>query len=395
MNTKPDIAILSFSNIQRDGRVLRQIEYLSRHYRVSVLGYGKLPPTLSDQVPMYSIQPPTSRARRLRKALWLPLAKFTTAHFYETWYWGEEEFKAAYAILCQLRPTAIHANDWEALPVAVRASQETGALVVADLHEYAPLMRENRPYWKLFYKPLIEYYLNRTLSCVAASVTVSRAIADRYASEYAIQPIVVMNAPKTSPSLTFKPTQSDVISLVHHGNASRDRQLERMIETVAYLDQRYHLHLMLVSRDTRYLAALQALAVRRASGRVHFVSPVPPDEIVARIARFDIGFYPIPNTTYNHLAALPNKFFDFVTAGLAVCIGPSLEMSHLIHEYGFGVVAPALTPSIIAETLNHLTTDAIDAMKHAAFQAARRLNADIEMQKLINLYQKLMVKRKT
>jgi len=386
MTIKPDIAILSFSNIQRDGRVLRQIEYLSRHYMVSIIGYGQLPPILAERASMCPVLPTASRIRRLRKLFWLPLARLTSPRFYETWYWNDPEFKQAYKILCQLCPAAIHANDWESLPVAIRAAQETGALVIADLHEYAPLIRENRPYWRLFYKPLNEYFLRQCLPYVHASVTVNQTIADRYNAEYHINPIVVMNAPQITDAPIFRPTQPNAIALVHHGNAIRDRKLELMIETLALLDKRYTLHLMLVERNPGYIQDLKALADKLVPNRVYFHAPVQPSEIVTYISQFDIGFYLVPAHSYNQLVASPNKFFDFVVAGLAVLTGPAPEMARMSLEYGFGKVAPSIEPAAAAQILNNLSAIDIDTMKQAAINARNYLNADIELSKLIQLY---------
>ena len=389
MNLKRRIAVLSFSPLQGDGRVLRQVEYLSQSFTVDVIGYGPLPAAYTSRARGFSLDPPTNRARRWRKACWLPLGRIAPAA-YETWYWSEAEFRQALDTLRELRPDAIHANDWEALPVAVRAARDTGACVVSDLHEYAPLLRENRRYWRTFYKPSIEYFLSAYLGATAASVTVSRAIADRYRAEYGIDPIVVMNAPQPAPRLPFRPTDPEHIRLIHHGNAIRDRQLERMIETVALLPPRYSLYFMLVERDPAYAAELRALARMRAPGRVFFLPPVSPAEVVKRISEFDIGFYLMPALSFNQLAALPNKFFDFVMAGLAVCIGPSPEMEVLIRDHGFGLVAPDLAASTAARLLAAQSSSDIDGLKRQALVAREVLNADVELGKLLHLYEELL-----
>lgn len=389
MNRRPHIAILSFSNIPRDGRVLRQIEYLSQHFDVSVIGYGDLPAQFNDHTPMYTICEPTRRARRLRKALWLPLAKFSTPRFYETWYWSEEEFNTAFDMLCRLRPTAIHANDWEALPVAVRAAQKTGALVVADLHEYAPLMRENRPYWRIFYKPLIEYFLQQCLPSVNATVTVNQTLADKYAETFDIHPLVVMNTPPLVNNRVMQATDPTNIRLVHHGNAERDRHLENMIESVALAQPRYSLHLMLIERNRGYLADLEQLAQRIAPDRAFFHPPVSPQEIVPRISEFDVGLYLLPPQGFNQSAALPNKVFEFVMAGLAVCAGPSLEVARLTQEYGFGLVVPSLDPKMVARHLDLLSAHDIDKMKSKSITASAKLNAETELGKLVHMYRSM------
>ncbi len=389
MNNKPKITILSFSNIHSDGRVLRQIEYLASQFELDVIGYGHLPPVLQDKARMLSIHPPTSFARRSRKALFLSAGKIFSP-MYERWYWSEKEYHAAFDLLMPCRPDAIHANDWESLPVAVRAAQETRARIVLDLHEYAPLLRENRWYWKTFYKPLIEYFLHKYIPYVSASVTVNQPIADRYAKEYGLQPIVVTNAPKCTGQSEFRATDPDHIRLIHHGNADPDRGLEIMIETLALAHPRYTLHLMLVERSRGYISELKALAQRVAPSRVFFYPPVPPAEIVPRISEFDIGFYLLPPKNFNQLAASPNKFFDFVMAGLAVCVGPSLEMARLTQQFGFGLVAPSLEPAQVARCLDNLSAADVNQMKLKAIEARGILNADVELARLVNLYSDLL-----
>ncbi len=163
-----------------------------------------------------------------------------------------------------------------------------------------------------------------------------------------------------------------------------------MIDALAFCDPRYSLHFMLVDRDGRYLAGLKKLAKKKVPGRVFFHSTVPPDEIVNHISTYDIGFYLLPPLNFNYQAALPNKFFDFVAAGLAVCIGPNPEMARLASQYGFGVVVPSFEPSQAAQVLNQIGADEIDLMKRAALQARNSLNADVEMGKLLDLYGRLL-----
>ncbi len=388
MKNHPKITILSFSPIHSDGRVLRQIEYLSRQFAVDVIGYGHIPPNLEDRVKMSSIKPPTGLARRGRKSLMFPLGRIIS-YFYELWYWSESEYKTAFDLLIHSAPDAIHANDWESLPVAIRAAQKTKSQVVIDLHEYAPLMRDNHFYWRIFYKPVTEYFLRKYLTHINASITVNSTIAQKYTDEYGIHPIVVMNTPQKACRKYIKPTDPRQIHLIHHGNAIRDRKIERMIETIALCDKRFILHLMLVDRHKGYVAKLRNKAQRSAPGRVVFHHPVPPSKIVDTIAQFDIGFYILQALSFNQLAASPNKFFDFVVAGLAVCIGPSPEMARLTRQYGFGIVADSFDPPKVASLLNRLEVSDIDQMKHCAITACSQLNANIELEKLAKLYTNL------
>ncbi len=81
-------------------------------------------------------------------------------------------------------------------------------------------------------------------------------------------------------------------------------------------------------------------------------------------------------------AALPNEFFDFITAGLALCIGPSPEMARLTRQYQCGVVGASFEPAEIARVLRQLSAANIDAMKRASIAARAQLSSEHELPKV-------------
>jgi hypothetical protein len=224
----------------------------------------------------------------------------------------------------------------------------------------------------------------------STSITVNDTIAEKYAQEYGFKPGVVMNVPTLESRPVFKPTDPEEIVLVHHGAAIRDRELDRMVRIVAGIEPRYSLHFMLVDRDPGYIHELQELARSIAPDRVFFDPPVAPAEIVSRISGFDMGLYVLPPLNFNYSAASPNKFFDFVAAGLAVCIGPSPEMSRLVRQFDFGVIAPSFDAQDVSALLNELKPAEIDQMKQNSLKASDYLNADVEMAKLLEIYARLI-----
>lgn len=384
------VCILSFSPINRDVRILRQVEHLSRNYSVTVIGFGELNGPLKTQAKSRSVPFPSGRMRQLRKAVYLMFGKMWPRAAYGGWYWRERHHQKALELIMEEHPDIIHANEWPSLPIAVRASAATKAPIVLDLHEYAPLEWESRLLWRIFLGPMVDYFLRQYGPQVSASVTVGDAIAQRYEHEYGFHPISVMNAAQRTGARDFKATDPANIHLVHHGGAVRDRKLERMIETLAYTNNRYILHFMLVEVSPGYVSELKRLAQRLAPGRVFFHPPVAPHNLVEKLSEFDMGIYLLSSKDFNHAVALPNKFFDFVAAGLAVCIGPSPEMARLVQHHGFGVVTPTIIPCEVAEVLNRLEASEIDTMKRKAFIAREVLNSDVEMGKLSTLYTSLM-----
>lgn len=392
------VGILSLDNqdIQTDARVQRQIRFLADQYQVHVISYGRNEP--SPQIPAQSMIIVGSLSdnawpRRLITIALLSLGKLFGPWFYEKWYWNRPGHIAALRHLIELNVDIIQANDWWTLPVAVKAAETIHAPVIFDMHEYS-LDEYSTPAWQIFYKPVVEYFFRTYTSKIAASITVNHMIANRYKEECGLDPIVIMNAPDFQNEIQFKPVSPDNIHLVSHGHAQRSRQLERMIDILALCDLRYNLTFILVG-DQEYIQWLKKYAGAKAPGRVQFLKAVHPQELPALLSQFDIGLYILLNNHFDFLASLPNKFFEFISAGLAVCIGPSPAMSEIANQYGFGIVSPSFDPKTVAEILNKLTPEEVEEKKRQAIKAHKTLNANIEMQKLLNLYSEVLDRENT
>jgi glycosyltransferase involved in cell wall biosynthesis len=387
---RPTISIISFSPIARDARVLRQIDYLAPHYDLVVLGYGAPPPrwqnvesvrwVSADPLRWYEMQ--HLRALLVAGRVWQP------STCYELWYWLQRPYRQAFERLRHAHANLVFANDWSALPLGWRLAARWNAPLILDLHEYAPLEWEEQWNWRLFAAPMTVYFLRQYAVHADATLTVAPEIAQRYSEEFGFLPTVVLNAPKYV-NVEDHAVDQQTVRLIHHGGALRARALESMIDTLRLCDQRYHLSFMLVG-DEEYIRYLRAYADRVAPGRVEFLDPVAPDQVVSRIASFDLGIHLLQPTNYNNSIALPNKLFDFIHAGLAICVGPSPGMSAFVREWQCGVVAPSFDPAEVAATLNRLSAEEIQIMRRASRAAAARVNADTEMSKVVELCSRLL-----
>ena len=381
----PRILDLSFAPLHVDARVQRQIRALTQLAPVDVVAFGELGALADNQrVQMFPLE--QARSQPLRSAVTLATllaGKVHPATGYHAWYWARPEHRRAVELIEQLGPTLIVANDWNALPAAVVGAERSGARVVLDLHEYAPRHFENRRYWRVLIAPLVDYWLRRYLKRPVAVFSVCEGIRHEYLREYGVDSTVIMNAPDVShcppDPAPHDPTN---VRLVHHGLAIPDRQLEDMVQAVGASHERFTLDLMLVDKVPGYIARLEALANRVAPGRVKLVPPVKPHEIVDAICEYDLGIFLVAPVNFNYTHILPNKFFEFVNAGLGVVIGPSIEMARLAKQYDFGAISPDFSIESFTETLNALTHERIEAMKAASRRAREQLNGNVEMGKL-------------
>jgi glycosyltransferase involved in cell wall biosynthesis len=384
---KRRICIIAFKNVKSTIHVLRQIYYLAPHYDLTVIGHGEPDPAWPD-LTWHNIPVATLRSK-IERIIWYSIGRLFPAA-YDHWYWHTRRFSEAYEYALHSGADAIHANDWQALPIAVQVARRTGARVVFHQHEYAELERADNVFWRMLVSPALRHLLMKYSARANASITVCEPIAERYRHELKIDPIVVYNAPKPVEARAgWHATSTTRMRIIHHGYAQSGRGIDQMIRAVAMSDPRFTLDLMLMADDPAHIRYLKRLAEEIAPGRIFFRDPVAPLEIVRTVAEYDIGLCVIQPVTYNTLMMLPNKLFEYIQAGLAVCVGPSPAMVNLVERFGVGVVACSFNPVDVSAALNRLTVEDVHAMRHAALDAARIVNADVEMQKIVDLYDRL------
>lgn len=394
---KKSICIISFSRIDADARVTRQIRFLSRDYDVAVIGYGDAPPAGHDGSPVrwlpaeHAPAPTGGITAKLRRRARLLAGRLRPSN-YDDWYWGQPQHGDALGKAVASGCDAFHANDWNALPIAAEAARRLNARLVFDAHEYAPLEFGNRPLWRIAYSAMITHMLRRYAPQADAMITVAPDIAERYRREFGVNPQVVLNAPHSVqlPERSAAEFDFDNVRLIHHGASIPDRGLEVMIEALAQSDRRYTLHFMLTGNNPDYVRRLDRLAGELTPGRVSFHDPVAPEEIVRRVSAYDMGFCFIAPTNYNYLVCLPNKFFEYVAAALPVVIGPSPSMAEIVRSYKLGCIARSFAPRDLAAALNGLSREQFLRMREGAREAAKQVNAEREMAKLVGIYKQLL-----
>ncbi|MBU1281938.1 MAG: glycosyltransferase [Gammaproteobacteria bacterium] len=371
------VLIISFSVIHSDPRVMRQVRLLEHVHHVTVAGYGRAPDANIEFVALD--KPP---AGMLQKGIWA--SKLLLGAF-ESYYWSLPQVQHAQHLLAQRSFDLIVANDISALPLALELAGNCPVLM--DAHEYSPKEFDDKLLWKLLFGRYHHDLCRRYLPKAAAMTTVCQGIADEYEREYGVPCKVIHNAPldqKLSPSAV----DADCIRLIHHGSAIRSRHLGVMIEMMKHLDARFTLDFMLVKTDAAYMAELRAAA--QADSRIRFVEPVAMQDICQRLNEFDVGVYLLPPVNFNHEHALPNKFFEFIQARLAVAIGPSPEMATLLRQYQCGVVAESFDPQALAAVVQQLDATTVARFKEASDVAAGDLNYERGGQLLLSEVERLV-----
>ncbi|MER3391976.1 MAG: glycosyltransferase [Microcella pacifica] len=337
--------------------MLKQVALFSKDYAVTTCGFGEAPAGVAThhRVPTgYTAARPYSRLLRLR--------------LFRLAYWRQSAVRWARKALRGGHWEAVIANDPESLPLAFAVAPRS--IVHADLHEYSPRMREHLAGWSRIYRPYYEWLCRRFVARATSRTTVSRGLADEYRRVFGAEVEIVTNA---APFAALQPTPTSLpLRLVHSGGAMQNRGLEELVEAMHRVSTPMTLDLYLVPSDPALIERLRAAA----GSTVTFHEAVPYTELARTLNSSDIGVFLLPPRTFSYAHALPNKFFDFVQARLAIVVGPTPEMAELVEDHRLGWVTEDFSVDALVAVLDSLGPDSVDAAKSASHAAAELLSAE-------------------
>jgi len=380
------IMIISLSNLANEPRVYRQIRLLRDKYEISTVGFKK---NGLENGTFYRVR--VEKNILLRVIYWFMLI----FKMFEKAYWlryKKKGYNRLLKLLSNKKFDLIIAHDINTLPLAFRISN--GAKILFDAHEYHIGRFNDLFLWRMILQNREKYFCDKYLKHCDKVITVCDSIANEYSKNFDIVPEIITNA---TDYVDLKPSQVNKksVKLIYHGRAFSSRKIENVINTMKYLDERYSLDLMLVNNHSKneiiYTNKLKCLAKGK---KINFLKPVLMKEIVKQTNKYDIGIFILEPTSESYNFALPNKFFEFIQARLAIAIGPSPEMAKIVKKYDLGIVTNDFNPKTMARELNNLTEDKIMYYKNQAYKIAYEMSSAKEMEKLDDIITKLLQENK-
>ena len=369
------ILVISFSKIHQDGRVLRQIKSLIEHnYSVTVIGFTN--PNV-DGVEFWQVSQNNLDIKT--KFLFIILLKLRLYSFYSKIDYRYQNLSKIWESRINKRFDLIIGNDIETLfPTTYLAKNSIP--VFFDAHEYFPEQKSGY-LWKFIWHSYRDWLGKNYLPKVSKMCTVSENIRQEYISKYSVDSFLMPNA-KEYYDLTPSSVEYDKIKLVHHGMAIRERGLHLLLQLIKLLDARFTLDLFLVEGDTGYWSEIEDEVSDLPKVTLH--KGIPVAEIPVVLNQFDIGVHLIPPINFNQKNCLPNKYFEFIQARLALATGPTPDMKRLTEKYQIGLVSDNFHPSSLANMLNRKTSTEIYQLKKNTHKIARDLSFEKYSTKFID-----------
>lgn len=278
--------------------------------------------------------------------------------------------------------------DLPLLPITLKYKKN--AKVIFDAQEYFPLWLTSSLRWKILFQRFNHYLCKTYLPQCDEVLSVSPSFVQRYAKEYGISPHLYLSLPYYY-DIPPKPCSKESIKMLYHGSLSSNRGIDEIVKLMELLPSHFSLDLILVGGEREYREKILSLITQaqKKGANISLLPPVPFSEIIPFGSGYDIGLYFMPPNTYNLLATIPNKFFEYIGSSLALAITPNIDLVPIVKEWGLGVVSEDFSIESMAKALMGLSIEQINSYKLASHKAHQTLNNEANQKLILSLLSSL------
>ena len=242
----------------------------------------------------------------------------------------------------RMQPDHVSCHNALMLPVAWAAARFSGATLEYLPHE----LETERAGLGGFAKKLTKMVERSFIHSARNVVVVCEPIRDWYRSAYELENIhVVRNVPERSaveirplPEPGFRErfgVPETATLFIYQGLISMGRGVEGLLDIFGRLDQAKAHIVFMGYAEGGYEDIIDAAV--RDHPNIHFQPAVPRDQIVSYSSDADVGIFIVEDAPLSYRYALPNKFFEWVHAGVPVLVSDNLEyLSQLTKESELG-----------------------------------------------------------
>ena len=152
--------------------------------------------------------------------------------------------------------------------------------------------------------------------------------------------------------------RADDLMAVFAGTHGIANGLDAVLDAAAELKRRGRgdIKLLLIGQG-KLKPALQARAQRAGLDNVVFHEPVNKARLAGLMAASDLGLQILGNVPAFYYGTSPNKFFDYIAAGLPVLNNYPGWLAELIQQYDCGFAVPPASPMAFADALEQAASD--------------------------------------
>lgn len=217
--------------------------------------------------------------------------------------------------------------------------------------------------------------------------TVSESIAEEFHRRYEVNYKTIRNLPVLKPFDTIQTIEKFIL---YQGAVNEARGFEYLIPAMQWVNCK-----LVICGDGNFMQQLKKLiSDYKLETKIELKGMLPPEKIWKISQQTTIGIALAEKEGLNQYLALPNKFFDYVHAGLPQVTMDYPEYSKINNQFEVAVLINDLAPKRIADAINNLLTNEVlySKLKSNCLKARQELNWQHEEKKLLSFYQSVFAK---
>ena len=278
-----------------------------------------------------------------------------------------------FRILKNIKYDYILANDLETLIPVYFSNIHKQLSIIYDSHE---IWTERYGCKKTILHKCINFYEANTEKMIVhkirKTITVSSDIGKYLQKKwkYSKDILILRNIPDNNYSKHFEVTRKllnipkDIKLFVYAGAINESRNIPNLIEAFKEIADK-RIGLLLIGQSD-----IELKDFLNDSSRIYYINQVPENHLHYYLKIADIGIHPLnTNNSLNYKYALPNKIFQFMQAGLALCLFENNAIKEIIDNNKNGVYASMNTLNDIKNNITKILSFDIDDMKKQSKKA--------------------------
>jgi len=286
----------------------------------------------------------------------------------------------------------LHCHDLWTMPAAYVLNIVKKFSLVYDAHEYVAGLeifiknKFKKKLWMLIEKVVIKK--------VNVLITVSEPIAQLYRKKYPnLNKIEVI---RNLPGKKLIPPNSDLRRLsktgdkiiLYQGHFRPGRGLMQLIEAMSYINEA---HLVMIGGGELEEGIRQKIKILKIDEKISLIGYLPTDQLIPTASGADLDVVLFEPTSINYTYALPNKFFEYIMAGIPILASNLVTFEEYINKYKIGMAVDPHSIKAIAEAIKMMLSDdrQLTQWRENAVQASETLNWENESQFLKKIYEQI------
>ncbi len=282
------------------------------------------------------------------------------------------------------RSDILWSNDLDTLLPNYLISQLKKIKLVYDTHEYfteSVYKKSSRKVWEK-----LESYLFPRLKNV---ITVNGSIKKMYEDKFGVAVTVIRNVPfqlrkKESDKNIILPKDKKILIIQGMG-LNENRGAEEAVEMMQFLPADFILYF--IGSGTILNRLKQMVVGLKLESKVIFVDAMPYEQMIEYTKQSFLGLiFEKIEVSDEHRFSLPNKFFDYLHAGIPVLSSKAPEIKKIIEKFNVGAFIDSFNPKEIAQKVISISKDkeTYQTWKLNTLNASAELNWENEEKILID-----------